>query len=253
MGEEPLTGVARRLARDRLHDRLDDAVAGRRVHPGAVHGRRARPAVPRVRGHDLRRDPDLRRRVGDADADAVQPLPARSRHEHGKHGWFYRATERVFDRLLRVYDRTLQCVLRHRAVDDGGFGAACWRATGAAVRRSSQGLHSRSGHRSDRGHHRSGAGHVVSTSWSSIRSRSPTSSGRIRTSKALVSTIGGSAAATLGGPNLGQIVVHLKPRSERKRAGRPRSSSELRPQLAAIRRHARSTCRTRRRSGSAAR
>ena len=31
----------------------------------------------------------------------------------------------------------------------------------------------------------------------------------------LVSTIGGSAAATLGGPNLGQIVVHLKPRSDR--------------------------------------
>src|SRR6185437_636657 len=31
----------------------------------------------------------------------------------------------------------------------------------------------------------------------------------------LVSTIGGSAANTLGGPNIGQIVVHLKPRSER--------------------------------------
>ena len=35
----------------------------------------------------------------------------------------------------------------------------------------------------------------------------------------LVSTIGGSAAATLGGPNLGQIVVHLKPRSDRQGAG----------------------------------
>src|SRR4029078_5442256 len=32
----------------------------------------------------------------------------------------------------------------------------------------------------------------------------------------LVSTVGGSAAATLGGPNLGQIVVHLKPRGDRK-------------------------------------
>jgi len=31
----------------------------------------------------------------------------------------------------------------------------------------------------------------------------------------LVSTIGGSAAQTLGGPNLGQLVVHLKARSER--------------------------------------
>jgi HAE1 family hydrophobic/amphiphilic exporter-1 len=32
----------------------------------------------------------------------------------------------------------------------------------------------------------------------------------------LVSTVGGSAANTLGGPNLGQIVVHLKPRGQRK-------------------------------------
>jgi HAE1 family hydrophobic/amphiphilic exporter-1 len=32
---------------------------------------------------------------------------------------------------------------------------------------------------------------------------------------ALVSTVGGSAAQTLGGPNLGQLVVHLKPRSQR--------------------------------------
>src|SRR5207244_636040 len=32
---------------------------------------------------------------------------------------------------------------------------------------------------------------------------------------ALVSTVGGSASATLGGPNLGQLVVHLKPRSDR--------------------------------------
>ena len=30
-----------------------------------------------------------------------------------------------------------------------------------------------------------------------------------------MSTVGGSASATLGGPNFGQIVVHLKPRSER--------------------------------------
>ena len=35
----------------------------------------------------------------------------------------------------------------------------------------------------------------------------------------LVSTVGGSAAQTLGGPNLGQIVVHLKPRGERTGAG----------------------------------
>jgi HAE1 family hydrophobic/amphiphilic exporter-1 len=46
----------------------------------------------------------------------------------------------------------------------------------------------------------------------------------------LVSTIGGSAAQTLGGPNLGQIVVHLKPRSERKELA-DEIITRLRPQL----------------------
>ena len=35
---------------------------------------------------------------------------------HEKHSWFYRVTERFFDGLLRVYDRSLQWVLRYRPV-----------------------------------------------------------------------------------------------------------------------------------------
>src|SRR5437899_585128 len=49
----------------------------------------------------------------------------------------------------------------------------------------------------------------------------------------LVSTIGGSAAATLGGPNLGQIVVHLKPRGERRELATD-IIAKLRPQIARI-------------------
>ena len=126
-GRGPADGVARRLARNRLHDRLDDAVAGRRVHPGAVHGRRARPAVPRVLGHDLRRDPDLRRRVGDADADAVQPLPqeaARARQHGSRFGTRHRARLRRHAARLRPHaaDRAAP-----PAGDDGGVRASCWR------------------------------------------------------------------------------------------------------------------------------
>ena len=47
---------------------------------------------------------------------------------------------------------------------------------------------------------------------------------------ALVSTIGGSAAQTLGGPNLGQIVVHLKPRRDRRELAGA-IIERLRPQL----------------------
>src|SRR5207249_3912779 len=49
----------------------------------------------------------------------------------------------------------------------------------------------------------------------------------------LVSTVGGSAANTLGGPNLGQIVVHLKPRGERKELATD-IIQKLRPQLAGV-------------------
>src|SRR3989454_10455134 len=49
----------------------------------------------------------------------------------------------------------------------------------------------------------------------------------------LVSTIGGSAAATLGGPNLGQIVVHLKPRGDRNELAND-IIEKLRPRLAEV-------------------
>ena len=51
--------------------------------------------------------------------------------------------------------------------------------------------------------------------------------------EALVSTIGGTAAQTLGGPNLGQIVVHLKPRSERRELANE-IIERLRPKLASV-------------------
>ncbi len=49
----------------------------------------------------------------------------------------------------------------------------------------------------------------------------------------LVSTVGGSAANTLGGPNLGQIVVHLKPRGQRQQLAND-IIADLRPQLARL-------------------
>ena len=60
MGKPPHGGGAGRRARDRLHDRLDDAVARRGLHPGAVHGRDRRTPVPRVRGGHRARGADLR-------------------------------------------------------------------------------------------------------------------------------------------------------------------------------------------------
>ena len=44
-GERRLRGRAQGLARDRLHDHVDDLVADRRVHPDHVHGWRRRPPL----------------------------------------------------------------------------------------------------------------------------------------------------------------------------------------------------------------
>ena len=112
MGEKPLKAALMGSERNRLHHRLDDAVADGGVHSGAVHGRHPGTAVPRVLRHHLRGDPDFGRGVGHADAHAVQPVPAR--HARGQTRWFYRVTERFFDGMLRVYDAHAAVGLRFR-------------------------------------------------------------------------------------------------------------------------------------------
>ena len=92
------------------------------------------------------------------------------------------ATERGFERLLRGYDRTLQVVLRHRPATMAAFVVvlvADRRCCSSSCRRASSPIRTpiRSRSRPKRRRARR------TTSWSSIRTRSPTSSGRIRTSK----------------------------------------------------------------------
>ena len=76
MGEKPLDGGARRFARNRLHHRVDDPFAGRRVHSRAFHGRNSRPSLPRIRRHHLRGDSHFRRGFRHSHAHALQPLSA---------------------------------------------------------------------------------------------------------------------------------------------------------------------------------
>ena len=137
MGEGRMEAALERLARDRLHHRLDDHLPGRRVHPRAVHGRAPRPAAPRVRGHHRRRHPRLRLRLADAHADAVQPLPAPRRTDG--HGRLYRASERVFDGMLARTSGRSRSSCAHR-----GSRWSCLRAqlgaTGVALRDHAEGF-----------------------------------------------------------------------------------------------------------------
>jgi HAE1 family hydrophobic/amphiphilic exporter-1 len=149
---------------------------------------------------------------------------------HGA-GRFGRATESAFQWLLNGYDRTLQFVLRHRPATMGAF-VVVLALTGflfvivpkgfipdqdtdqiAVVTEAAQG-----------------------TAFDKLVEYQNTVADIIRRDpnvEGLVSTIGGSAAATLGGPNLGQIVVHLKPRGDRKELATD-IIQKLRPQVAMV-------------------
>jgi hydrophobic/amphiphilic exporter-1 (mainly G- bacteria), HAE1 family len=138
--------------------------------------------------------------------------------KHGEagsgHSRFYEVTERAFQRWLNGYDRTLQIVMRHRVATMVAF-AVLLLSTAvlfvvvpkgfipdqdasqiSVITQAAQGT---------------AYGKLVEYQdrVADIIRRDPNVEG-------LVSTIGGNASMTLGGPNLGQIVVTLKPRSERK-------------------------------------
>jgi hydrophobic/amphiphilic exporter-1 (mainly G- bacteria), HAE1 family len=148
--------------------------------------------------------------------------------EEQKRSWFYRTTERFFEALLRVYDYTLQIVLRFRALTmlasllvlagtvvmfvkiPKGFIPDQDTDQIYAVTEAAQG-----------------------TSYYQMVDYQKRVAEVFRTNpdvQALMSTVGGTSASTLGGPNYGELVVHLKPRSERKLLVND-IIADLRPQL----------------------
>jgi HAE1 family hydrophobic/amphiphilic exporter-1 len=149
-------------------------------------------------------------------------------HEQtGTTSWF----ERGFEWMLNGYDQTLQIVLRHRPATMVAFAVVLVLTAAlfilvpkgfipdqdtdqiAVITEAAQG-----------------------TSYDALVSYQSQVAEIIRANpnvEGLVSTVGGSAANTLGGPNLGQIVVHLKPRGERKQLAND-VIADLRPQLARL-------------------
>src|SRR5712691_1860314 len=149
-------------------------------------------------------------------------------HEE-KRGWFYNTTEKFFDGMLHVYDRSLRVVLRFRpltmAVSAVVLVATVYMFVQIpkgfipdqdtdqliAITEASQG-----------------------TSFVQMSQYQKAIADVFHDDEnveAFMSTVGGASASTLGGPNFGQILVRLKPRSERKLLVNG-VIDELRPKLA---------------------
>ncbi len=128
--------------------------------------------------------------------------------------WFYRITERFFKGMLQAYDVSLKAVLRYRPATMIFFFAVLAATLYLFVRIPK--------------------GFVPNQDTDQIAAVTEAEQGTSYTKMveyqkaiadviaqdpnvvSLMSSVGGTASSTLGGPNLGQFVVHLKPRSQRK-------------------------------------
>jgi hydrophobic/amphiphilic exporter-1 (mainly G- bacteria), HAE1 family len=150
-------------------------------------------------------------------------------HAAHRKGWFYRLTDRFFDGMHNYYDVTLQWVLRYRPVTMVVFfvvlGATAWMFANipkgfipnqdtdqiVAVTEAAQG-----------------------TSFYRMLDLQKAIADEIRRDPnvaSLVSSVGGSTSNTLGGPNFGQLIIHLKPRNQRRESA-DKIIERWRPQLA---------------------
>ncbi len=151
--------------------------------------------------------------------------------EHHKRSKFYRVTERFFEGMLWVYDRTLQVVLRHRLLTMFA-GVAVLGATlymfviipkGFIPDQDTDQL-------SVITEAAQGASFYEMAKYQEVVAEIVRSNPNV---EALMSTVGGAGASTLGGPNYGEMVVRLKPRNQRKELVN-QIIDDLRPKVANI-------------------
>lgn len=136
----------------------------------------------------------------------------RGAHET-KHSWFYRVTEGFFNGLLKFYDWTLQWALRHRLVVAMMFFVVLG-ATGYLFVIIPKGFIPEQ----DTDQLSIITEATQGTSYQQMSEYQKQAAAVVAQDPdvdSLVATVGGPSASALGGPNLGQMVVHLKPRKQR--------------------------------------
>jgi hydrophobic/amphiphilic exporter-1 (mainly G- bacteria), HAE1 family len=168
---------------------------------------------------------------GHGKKDGAEPANGAEAAEPAKPGAFHRITEQAFDSMLNAYDRTLQVVLRHRGATLAFSGVVVLLTAVLFVIVPKGFIPDQ-----DTDQIAVTTEAAQGTGYDKLVEYQNQVANIIRNNpnvEALVSTVGGTAASNLGGPNLGQIVVHLKPRSERSLLAND-VIEELRPQVAKV-------------------
>jgi HAE1 family hydrophobic/amphiphilic exporter-1 len=154
----------------------------------------------------------------------------RSAHE-SRRSWFYRVTEGFFEAMLRLYDKSLVWVLRRRALTLASFfvvlAATVWLfiviPKGFVPEQDTDQLAVTT----------EAVQGTAFVQMSEYQKRVADIVNADPDVESLTATVGGPNASVLGGPNIGQVVAHLRPRSERKHLVGD-IIERLRPQFAAI-------------------
>jgi HAE1 family hydrophobic/amphiphilic exporter-1 len=149
--------------------------------------------------------------------------------EHGRRGAFYRMTEKFFEGLLWLYDRSLQWALRFRPVTMAIF-VVVLAATGYMFVQIPKGFIPDQ----DTDQLQIYTEAAQGTSYYQMVDYQQKIADIVAADpnvEALSASVGGTTATNLGGPNYGQLVVHLKPRNQRK-LNVAQIIDKLRPELA---------------------
>ena len=154
----------------------------------------------------------------------------RSAHEE-KRSWFYRVTERFFQGMLHLYDVSLTWVLRYRPVTMA-VSAVVLAATLYMFVTIPKGFIPDQDTDQMQVYTEASQG----TSYYQMvdyEQRIADLVSKDANVDSLMASVGGTTASNLGGPNYGELVVHLKPRSKRP-LGVNDIIKELRPKLAGL-------------------
>jgi len=151
----------------------------------------------------------------------------RVKHQ-SEHSWFYRITERFFDGMLRLYDNSLQLVLRFRPATMAVFALVLIGTVYLFIQIPKGFIPDQDTDQlSVITEAAQGTSYYQMVQYQSevaeIVRRNPNV-------EAFTSSVGGTASNTLGGPNFGQLVIRLKPRAQRKELV-DKIIADLRPQL----------------------